>query len=365
MQNLASQLQTMGYNDQQIDSMLQGEMSANQATSSQLLQENAQTIGGQEAFNNENITQNENQSQWLNEFGNQSYSALSAAGQGGGMSDANVKTGISGGNAMLGSFLDRMANESENDYRYDVGEMQSQSRAPQATPVPASGGSGGGGGSQGGMSPQMMQQMMSMFGKGNNGAQGQGAPAGASSPAGASTPASNSGLGTDNPYGNSAGSPDATSTWGAADTDAGLATDNPYAGSGDMGGGGMGDMGGGDMGGMGDMGGGDMSDETKKKDIERPDDSDVEHFLDHLNAWQYQYKNPEQPGAGYGTYVSPMAQEMEKSDLGKNFVQNTPQGKMVNYAKMSGTLLAAQAMQHQAQKETDARIDRLEKRKGR
>lgn len=87
-----------------------------------------------------------------------------------------------------------------------------------------------------------------------------------------------------------------------------------------------------------------LSDERAKV----PDTSSVRQMLDGLEAHQYRYKDPSAPGAGAGTYVSPMAQELEQTDLGKDMVIEGPGGvKMVDYGKGFGTMLAGQAMLHQ------------------
>ncbi len=89
-----------------------------------------------------------------------------------------------------------------------------------------------------------------------------------------------------------------------------------------------------------------LSDEGAKTDVADPDEDDVQGFLDSVHAHQYRYKEPDMPGAGRGTFVSPMAQEIERTPLGKNFVFTDPATgyKKVDYGKMSGTLLAGQAM---------------------
>ena len=90
------------------------------------------------------------------------------------------------------------------------------------------------------------------------------------------------------------------------------------------------------------------SDEKEKTDITNPSPDHLGELLDHLHAHQYRYKDPSAPGAGAGTYVSPMAQELEQTDLGKNFVYDGPDGhKMVDYGKMAGTQLAATSMLHE------------------
>jgi hypothetical protein len=91
-----------------------------------------------------------------------------------------------------------------------------------------------------------------------------------------------------------------------------------------------------------------MSDEREKKDIVEPHPDDLQGFLDSVHAHQYRYKDPSAPGAGHGTFVSPMAQELEQTDLGKHFVFQQPDGsKGVDYGKALGTMLAGQAMMNE------------------
>jgi len=79
-----------------------------------------------------------------------------------------------------------------------------------------------------------------------------------------------------------------------------------------------------------------------KKDI-RGADSEVEGFLDALNAYQYQYKNPSKPYAEPGAFVGIMAQDLEKSSMGKSFVKDTPEGKVLNMNHGLAAILAGQA----------------------
>lgn len=81
-------------------------------------------------------------------------------------------------------------------------------------------------------------------------------------------------------------------------------------------------------------------------------------FLDKLKAHEYRYKNPEMPGAGEGQHFSVMAQELEKAGpVGESMVDDTPNGKMVNYGKGFAAMLAAQADLHH-------RVKALEQSKG-
>lgn len=52
-----------------------------------------------------------------------------------------------------------------------------------------------------------------------------------------------------------------------------------------------------------------------------------------------------------------MAQELEKSAVGDSMVEDTPDGKMVNYGKGFGAVLAAQA-------HLNERLNKLEKKNG-
>jgi hypothetical protein len=96
-----------------------------------------------------------------------------------------------------------------------------------------------------------------------------------------------------------------------------------------------------------------MSDETKKTDI-KDGGPKIEQFLDSIKAYAYKFK--EGVKAPKGEHVTPMAQDLEKSSIGKDMVEDTPEGKMVDYARGFGAMLAAQAELHD-------RLKKLEKKK--
>ena len=96
------------------------------------------------------------------------------------------------------------------------------------------------------------------------------------------------------------------------------------------------------------------SDKNMKKDVKKADMK--KDFLDKISASSYKYKEPEKKGRGKGEFASAMAQELEKSKFGKSMVINTPEGKMVDYGKGFGTIVAAQA-------ELNKRLEALEKKK--
>lgn len=76
-------------------------------------------------------------------------------------------------------------------------------------------------------------------------------------------------------------------------------------------------------------------------------------FLDALQAYSYKYKDPKH---GQGQQLSVMAQDLEKAGpVGRSMVQQTPEGKMVNYAKGFAGILAAQAHLNERLKDIEAR----------
>lgn len=85
-----------------------------------------------------------------------------------------------------------------------------------------------------------------------------------------------------------------------------------------------------------------MSDERQKMNIHNGD-AQVKDFLDNMGAHAYQYKDPTLPGTSPGEHVSPMAQELEKSQMGSELVHDTPNGKMIDSNASIGALLAANA----------------------
>jgi hypothetical protein len=88
------------------------------------------------------------------------------------------------------------------------------------------------------------------------------------------------------------------------------------------------------------------SDENMKEDIKPSGDSGnkmVESFMDALKSYTYEYKNKKNNGKENpdGKVTSVMAQDLEKSELGKQMVKESPEGKMVDYAQGMAPLFAA------------------------
>jgi hypothetical protein len=103
-----------------------------------------------------------------------------------------------------------------------------------------------------------------------------------------------------------------------------------------------------------------ISDEDKKKNIKKEDEEfSSKSFLDALQSYTYEYKDSEKhrPEAGEGRRLSVMAQDLEKAGpVGKSMVINTSEGKVVDYGRGFGAILAAQA-------ELNKRLKDVEKKK--
>lgn len=80
-----------------------------------------------------------------------------------------------------------------------------------------------------------------------------------------------------------------------------------------------------------------FSDESLKENI-KPGDKDLTDFLNTIGHSKYEYKDEKH---GVGTFVSPMAQELRKTKLGKSAVIDTPEGLKVDYSRLEGITLSA------------------------
>lgn len=89
----------------------------------------------------------------------------------------------------------------------------------------------------------------------------------------------------------------------------------------------------------GAIGAGVASDERLKTNIE-DGDSHAKEFLDALASKYYSYKDEKY---GEGPRMGIMAQDAEKSALGRSFVMNTPQGKMLDVNKALSAALSSVA----------------------
>ena len=87
-----------------------------------------------------------------------------------------------------------------------------------------------------------------------------------------------------------------------------------------------------------------FSDKKLKKNVRsarpRATTKQVDSFLNNLSAVRYEYANPSH---GTGRRLGVLAQDMERSTLGREAVVETPAGKMIDIGKGLGIALAAQA----------------------
>ena len=84
-----------------------------------------------------------------------------------------------------------------------------------------------------------------------------------------------------------------------------------------------------------------FSDRNMKTDIEPIGDDEARKMLGELTGYKYEYKPEYQDMAGYGEHTGVMAQDLEKSELGRGMVEEAPEGKMVDYDPATITALLA------------------------
>jgi hypothetical protein len=84
------------------------------------------------------------------------------------------------------------------------------------------------------------------------------------------------------------------------------------------------------------------SDVNLKKDIKDGKKS-IGEFLNNLKSHDYKYKDEKY---GKGPQTSVMAQDLEKSEIGKKAVIETPEGKLVDYTKLLPAMLAGLSDSH-------------------
>lgn len=95
-----------------------------------------------------------------------------------------------------------------------------------------------------------------------------------------------------------------------------------------------------------------VSDERKKKDIKGAGHEDIMDFLASMDPKTFEYKDGgAAPGESPGENLGVLAQDMEKSKLGKDIVEDGPGGKTINVKKGLSALFAALAALHDEVKE--------------
>lgn len=98
------------------------------------------------------------------------------------------------------------------------------------------------------------------------------------------------------------------------------------------------------------------SDERQKENVSDAK-TDTKKFLDALSAKSYNYKDTSVPGTAEGRRYGIMAQDLEKSEMGKSLVKDGPDGvKRIDTTQGFGAVLAAQS-------ELNKRLKALERKK--
>jgi hypothetical protein len=97
-----------------------------------------------------------------------------------------------------------------------------------------------------------------------------------------------------------------------------------------------------------------ISDEDLKTDIDY-DPKDVQKFMDRLKPAAYDYKDEvkDSPLASKNRELGVMAQDLEKSKLGKESVEDTEGGKVVDYDNLEPKMLASIAALNKRLKELE------------
>lgn len=85
--------------------------------------------------------------------------------------------------------------------------------------------------------------------------------------------------------------------------------------------------------------------DERSKDV-AGDTPDMDAFMEALKPLAFTYKDPASPGAAEGENVGVVAQDVEKTPVGRTMVKNTPDGKMLDIQKGFGVILAALAALH-------------------
>lgn len=105
------------------------------------------------------------------------------------------------------------------------------------------------------------------------------------------------------------------------------------------------------------QGGAMMASDERNKERVTDGSGEIDGFLDSLGSNKYEYTPDARglAGAGEGEHYSPMAQELEQTPVGASMVQDTPEGKQVDYGKGFGALASGLG-------ELNDRLKRLEGR---
>ena len=97
-----------------------------------------------------------------------------------------------------------------------------------------------------------------------------------------------------------------------------------------------------------------MSDKKAKKNVRDAKSDEFKDMLDKIKPKKYDYKEGGTGAISDTDYTGVMAQDLEKSDLGRDMVMDTPEGKMVDKEKMLMTAMASLADMNDRVKELES-----------
>lgn len=111
---------------------------------------------------------------------------------------------------------------------------------------------------------------------------------------------------------------------------------------------------GGLLGAGGAIGAAALSDARQKQNIvDSPEEAG--RMLEALHPKSYEYRDASIPGTAPGKRYGILAQDLEKSPMGKSLVRETPHGKMIDVGQATGAMLAALAELNQRVKKVEGR----------
>ena len=99
-----------------------------------------------------------------------------------------------------------------------------------------------------------------------------------------------------------------------------------------------------------------MGSDIQMKENISSGDREIEQFLDAINAYQYEYKDPKATGRDSGLLIGIMAQDAERGGpMGNAMVSEGPRGKQLDMNQGLAAVLAAQANLHKRTKQLEGR----------
>ena len=99
-----------------------------------------------------------------------------------------------------------------------------------------------------------------------------------------------------------------------------------------------------------------MGSDIQMKENISSGDREIEQFLDAINAYQYEYKDPKATGRDSGLLIGIMAQDAERGGpMGNAMVSEGPRGKQLDMNQGLAAVIAAQANLHKRTKQLEGR----------